>query len=135
MNKQTVDVLGTRYTIKYCGKDEEPQLEYNSGFCDVTAKLIVIKVDYEQKSDSLRKIDNYIAKTLKHELIHAFLYESGLSENSDWADNEEVVDWFAIQMDKIQKSYQDAWASRMLLTSAEAFAMFDYNKATTKSEE
>ena len=35
-------------------------------------------------------------KVIRHELVHAFLFESGLSVNS-WADNEEIVDWIAIQ--------------------------------------
>ena len=48
---------------------------------------------------------------LRHEIVHAYLYESGLRENSEkqyaWADNEEMVDWFAIQGPKIFKTYKE----------------------------
>lgn len=38
---------------------------------------------------------------MRHELIHAFLGESGLRSDSEWAENEEMVDYFAIQFEKI----------------------------------
>ena len=44
---------------------------------------------------------------IRHEIIHAFLYESGMKECSSatqsWVENEEMVDWFAIQIPKIVK--------------------------------
>lgn len=52
----------------------------------------------------------YRKKTLRHEIMHAFLNESGLSDDSNrfdgaWAKNEEMVDWFAIQSPKIFKVF------------------------------
>ena len=49
-------------------------------------------------------------KNVRHELVHAFLFECGLAENSNWAQNEELVDWIAIQGPKIYKAWQDAGA-------------------------
>ena len=50
--------------------------------------------------------------TLRHEILHAFLFESGLDAGSiatygPWANNEEMVDWFAIQSPKIFKVYSE----------------------------
>ncbi|HJA90843.1 MAG TPA: hypothetical protein H9948_08655 [Candidatus Jeotgalibaca merdavium] len=45
-------------------------------------------------------------KNIRHELIHVFLFESGLGENSQWAQNEEMVDWFARQFPKLLKAFQ-----------------------------
>ena len=47
--------------------------------------------------------------TITHEIIHCYLEESGLGDNSGvynygWAVNEEMVDWFAIQWPKIAKT-------------------------------
>lgn len=58
-------------------------------------------------------IAEYNKKVLRHEIIHAFLRESGLSGNSmqydgAWAQCEEMVDWIAIQFPKILKAFQDA---------------------------
>lgn len=57
--------------------------------------------------------ESYYKKVLRHELMHAFLNESGLSANSTvpdcaWAKNEEMVDWFAIQSPKIFKVFSEA---------------------------
>ena len=49
-------------------------------------------------------------KNLRHEIIHAFLFESGLAENSEWAQNEEMVDWIAKQGPKLIKAWQEAGA-------------------------
>lgn len=44
---------------------------------------------------------------LRHELIHAFLFESGLGFCCEWAMNEEMVDFFARNWDKITKIFTE----------------------------
>ena len=44
--------------------------------------------------------DKHIGNRI-HEIVHAFLHESGLSSNSEWAMNEEIADWIALQLPKI----------------------------------
>jgi hypothetical protein len=44
---------------------------------------------------------------MRHELVHAFLFESGL-HNDSWAANEAAVDWIANQFPKILKAFQEA---------------------------
>ena len=50
-------------------------------------------------------------KQLRHEIIHAFLSESGLSVNfehcSKFGHEETMVDWIAIQFPKIHKVYEE----------------------------
>lgn len=117
MQDCTINVLGTEYTVeikKY--KDDEyfKKMDCN-GYCSESLKQIVIcdmhtYPDWECESDKV--IDLQQKKTLRHELIHAFLGESGLSDNSNptetaWARNEEMVDWFAIQFQKIYKVFAE----------------------------
>ena len=56
----------------------------------------------------------YIKKVLRHEIVHAFLFESGLGECSHssemWAKDEEIVDWFARQGDKIYNTWKEVGA-------------------------
>ena len=58
-------------------------------------------------------IEKYYPQVLRHEIIHAFLNESGLQWNSGiitnrgWAKNEEMVDFFAIQFPKIQRVFEE----------------------------
>lgn len=49
-----------------------------------------------------------LEKNKRHEIIHAFLFESGLAENSEWAQNEEMVDFFAIQFPKLMEAFKNA---------------------------
>ena len=55
-------------------------------------------------------MDAYVRKVKRHEIIHAFLLESGLAECSDWAQNEEMVDWLARMGPKINTAWQAAGA-------------------------
>ena len=52
--------------------------------------------------------------SLRHEIIHAFLFESGLAGEShcstSWAGNEEMIDWIALQLPKIIKVCEEAEA-------------------------
>lgn len=100
------NVLGTEYEISITNADNEPYLNDMDGYCDETTKTIVVD---EMKPDNHSKKDlkDYQNKVLRHEIIHAFLFESGLSESSPWARNEEMVDWIASQFPKIKKVFED----------------------------
>lgn len=104
-----VNILGTEYTIE-CRK-EDPKLEDADGYCDTSIKLIVVE-DFKPDKKSKENLEGYMQKVLRHEIIHAFMHESGLDVNSccfegGWAVNEEMVDWFAIQSPKIFKVFED----------------------------
>ncbi|HBG7065081.1 TPA: hypothetical protein KQ965_003651 [Clostridioides difficile] len=100
-----VDILGAKYTIvKDCTKDKEPLLAKFDGFMDDTVNKIII-AKMEHSDESLKDLNFYEKQVLRHEVIHAFLSESGLKGNSDWARNEEMVDYFAIQFPKMLKVF------------------------------
>lgn len=106
-----IKVLGTSYEIISVEETNDnlekyPLLKENSGYTDITTKQIYI-LKYKTTEDTFIKLDVLYKKTLRHELVHAFLYESGLfnNTNSDWAKNEEVVDWIAIQFEKMLKVF------------------------------
>ena len=109
-----VNVLGSRYEIYYREKKEDPELKGLDGYTDFTARKIVIcRQEREKASDEVSA--TFLEKeTLRHELIHAFLHESGLSYCSlkaeTWAANEEMVDWLALQMPKIVKAMKEVGA-------------------------
>lgn len=111
MADRTVDILGVKYTIKERSLKENPMLENCDGYCDWTSKEIVVEREME---GTLYDMEVYIRKVLRHEIVHAFLFESGLAEASSaadaWAKNEEMVDWLARQGEKICKAWEDAGA-------------------------
>ena len=94
------DVLGAKYKIIKGNMVDYPQLERMAGYCDFNIHTIVVDEFKNPDQDATADMDAYKKKVLRHELTHAFLRESGLSTNS-WADNEEIVDWIAIQAPKI----------------------------------
>lgn len=107
-----VNVLGTEYTIKFLGEKDDSRLEDKDGYCDFYSRLIVVCND---KNGNIHDYDTYWRKVIRHEITHAFLYESGLASNSStfggsWAYNEEMVDWIAIQGEKIYKAWKEVGA-------------------------
>lgn len=111
MNERKVNILGVQYTIKVQDEDENPILQNCDGYCDWTTKEMVVE---NGKNGTLGDMDAYICKVIRHEIVHAFLFESGLFESSAsidaWARNEEMVDWFARQGEKIYKAWCEAGA-------------------------
>lgn len=51
--------------------------------------------------NSWKKLDIYKKRNYSLRNVHAILFESGLDHNTEWARNEEVVDWIAIQFPKL----------------------------------
>ena len=109
-----VNILGSEWNIEYKFESEDPGLESCSGYSDYSVRKIVVQ-KFIRDNTSLEDLDYHTRKILRHEIIHAFLFESGLSDDafvpySSWAKNEEMVDWFAFQGPKIYKAWSDAGA-------------------------
>ena len=110
MQDKKVNILGSEYTIKYDVPDEQMS-EGSDGIMDYSIKTIKI-AELVQEKDSVRDLQLYMKQVVRHEIIHAFLYESGLWGNSNssdcWALNEEMVYWFSIQFPKIFDAFKEA---------------------------
>lgn len=107
-----IRVLGSVYDLKVCSNSDDSRMEDADGFCDETVREIMVD-SFEKEIDkpgSKANLSSHSRKTMRHEIVHAFLFESGLAENSEWAQNEEIVDWFAIQGPKIYSVWQQAGA-------------------------
>lgn len=107
---RTINIMGTDVRVVFREEKQDPQLEEMGGYFDSSENLIVVKIP-EKEKNSLGNLENWQKKTLRHEIIHAFLYESGLDWSAApvdcWATNEEMVNWFAIQSQKIFKVFQE----------------------------
>lgn len=107
---KVISVLGKDIQILFRKEDTDAKLKNCVGYFDSSKGWIVIKI-LEPDATSLGDLDKYQREVLRHEIIHAFLYESGLDACSNsaenWANNEEMVDWFAIQYPKIFKVFRE----------------------------
>lgn len=114
-----VSILGVDYLVTHLDYKDDPYFKKHDtvGYCDFYNKTIVIcktathpACDDHNDQIATSKMQKEI---LRHEIIHAFLYESGMNESSHicgaaWARNEEMIDFFAIQGPKIMKVWTDA---------------------------
>lgn len=106
-----VNILGTKYKIIYQTKEENKQLFDCRGYVEFYTKEIFINSEWFEDTKGNKEgvySDIYKGgyKTLRHELLHAFIFESGLWNNCDWANNEEMTDWIAMQIPKISKCFK-----------------------------
>ncbi|MBQ2396674.1 MAG: hypothetical protein II304_06455 [Bacteroidales bacterium] len=107
-----VDILGSEWIIKYL--DEDPRFEHAEGFTNEALREITIEnvkasddpLDFDIPSQYVNQ-----KRVLRHEVIHAYLYESGLGDSSNscdaWAVNEEMVDWFARNLPKMTATFKE----------------------------
>lgn len=114
----TIDILGSTWYIRFESREENPAFQGDLcfGYAEDCERVIVLCKPYED-SDPLsvgivaQRIN--LQRVLRHEIIHAFLSESGLADSSNstgedgWAVNEEMVDWFARMSPKIFKVYKE----------------------------
>ena len=68
-----VNILGTDYKIEIRNKKDDKYLEKCDGYCDQTTHIIVVLSETEDCE--LADFKSYQKKVLRHEIIHAFLYE------------------------------------------------------------
>ena len=111
-----IDILGTEYRIEIHKVSEDSYMKEKglASYCEEENKLIVVADMSEEKyfvGMDEKAQETYRKKTLRHEIMHAFLNESGLSDSSNrfdgaWAKNEEMVDWLAIQAPKIFSAFK-----------------------------
>lgn len=115
-----VNILGTLYTIERKKYDDDELFKKNRfvGYCDGVEKKIVLCEaktipGFDNETDEY--CQKFMKETLRHEIVHAFFNESGLSDSSNqydgpWPKNEEMIDWMAIQGPKLYKAWEQAKA-------------------------
>lgn len=111
MNDCKVNILGTEYQVLFRKEANDIKLKEADGYIDPSIKKIVVEI-FEKDNMSIEDLRSYQKKVLRHEIIHGFLYESGLWNNTNeseaWARSEEMTDWIAIQFPKLQKAFKEA---------------------------
>lgn len=104
-----LNILGSDWTVEYRNADADPTLDGRDGYADPSVNLIVIA--NKRKDDDILDFNEIRKRVLRHEIIHAFLFESGLGPNfthPQYDHEETMVDWIAIQFPKILKVFKEA---------------------------
>lgn len=104
-----VNILGTEYEIMIDAPEEMLPPDSDGAMDHSTKRIMIAK--FEPDEYSIKDFDVYRKKVLRHEIIHAFLYESGLWNNSGdvtaWGQCEEITDWIAIQFPKMLQAFKE----------------------------
>ena len=118
--KDHVNILGSEYSIEVQDYDAYPAFKERScdGFCLEETRQIILcdmRTWPGREKESEVYVDHSMCHTLRHEIVHAFFYESGLSDSSakydgGWAKFEEMIDWLAIQGPKLYAAWKAAEA-------------------------
>lgn len=91
-----IKVLGEEWKIYY------KRLPNADGQCFPGSREIWIHNRIDPAATSINRV-------VRHEIIHAFMFESGLGYNFEWDKDEAdetIVDWFAIQYPKIKAVFE-----------------------------
>ncbi|MFA9376239.1 MAG: hypothetical protein ACERKZ_05720 [Lachnotalea sp.] len=102
-----VSILGTEYEIKRTSEEEYPKLKKleANGLAELYSKQLIINDDVDDGSEScFEKIELFKNKVTRHEIIHAFLYESGAI---NYCNDEKLVDLLAVQIPKMIKVFKE----------------------------
>ena len=88
-----INILGTKYSYNFSNILKDEILDENTGgYCDPYDKKIVINQSIKEAQQGALK------HVIRHELIHAMLFESG---GREFSDNEILVDLLATQIPKM----------------------------------
>ena len=106
----TVNILGTFYRIEITTPDQDVRMADKDGLTDPSTKRILIN-DFSQvrKEDPADALDNQVwfrDQVLRHEIIHAFLTESGCVD-AFWH-TEDMVNWLAYMEPRLHAAFVDA---------------------------
>ena len=98
---QFVNVLGSRYSVKT--NNEAVTFDGSCSFYTKEIELRPCEKMLDSDSDEKARQSRY-KEVIRHELVHAFLFESGLDE---YARNEQLVDWIAVQVPKMNAVFEE----------------------------
>lgn len=106
----TFNVLGTDWTLRFEDESCSPRYQEHNGWCDSSTKQCHVCYRTQNKMTLENPYDFYNS-IARHEVIHAFLYESGIVSaaiirTNKWCKDEMMIDWMATQMPKIYEVFK-----------------------------
>lgn len=100
--------MGQMWTVTQRTSEDDKFLKNVDGYTDFTVRAIVMK---SNNNNNLLNFQANYRKQLRHEIIHAFMFESGLGANfqhaEEYGHDETMIDWFAYQYPKIKAVFEE----------------------------
>lgn len=105
MNK--VNILGTDYEIVVDKSDENPKLRNADAYAELFSKKIIVS-RFGHDELTVENLEESVREIVRHEIVHAFFHESGLS---GYCHDEVLVEWIAKQLPKLYVACETAVAT------------------------
>lgn len=70
-----IEILGQKYTVEHQKEKDNPKLEDADGVLEPFSKKIVLN-EIVKDRNTVEKLEDYIAKVLRHEIVHAFFVKA-----------------------------------------------------------
>lgn len=116
ISPKNIGIMGRMWTIRSVPNEEFKYSEDTEcgAFADTSSFEIIVRELTDDECKDIGNVQSYIKFILRHEIVHAFLFESGLwgcsSSSNAWALNEEMVEWISIQHEKLHDAFRFAGA-------------------------
>lgn len=108
MEEKTIEILGTSYNIKVLNETDKDYQDFIDLGADALHNGILREIRLKEYDLYNEPNIEYQLLCVRHEIIHAYLYQSGLDSSANgvtcWARNEEMIDYFALQLYKINQT-------------------------------
>ncbi len=100
-NQFKLIIFGEEWTVLLSDVDQHPILGEVSGYTDWTVKQIIIKDarKYQSKMD-MDDQRAFMKSTLRHEIVHAALFESGLPDDRSYS-HETIASWLEFKIERL----------------------------------
>lgn len=105
-----VNVLGTEYKIILGDERTYPKLKDATGICEKYTKEIIMDTSGYQDSEAFNNLYAFDQNTLRHELAHAFMHESGFDGNLTYDQEERIAGWMAQMLPKYYQACKETRA-------------------------
>lgn len=104
-----ISILGSKWKLKVVPREYDPMFATVDGYTDRSVKTMYVADGSTNNVDDLRDWAEYQKVVKRHEIIHAFLFESGLAQDMyhpAYGHCEQDIDFFAIQFPKMYEVFE-----------------------------
>jgi hypothetical protein len=113
MKTYTLNILGSKWKLKVLPRESDPMFATVDGYTDRSVRTMFVAGDSTHEMDDLNDYEEYTKVVKRHEIIHAFLFESGLAQDMyhpSYGHDEQMIDHIAIQLPKMIEVFERAEA-------------------------
>ena len=111
MKTYNLNILGSKWKLKEVSRDSDPMFGTVDGYTDRSGKVMFVAEDSTFEPGAFMNWPEYLKSVKRHEIIHAFMLESGLAQETyhpAYGADEQAIDFFAIQFPKMLEVFQKA---------------------------